>query len=280
MQVTVQKEEKNKKRGMLFAIFFHVVAIGLGLYPFLIQESLTEELTFVEVNFEDFKPMAANSARPAAPKAVKEITKKPVKVEKPKPKPTPRPKPVLTTPDPEPIKVPEVKDEPRPEKIEIPTPPVDPAPEVPEPEPTPEPDPEPVEEVAEEAIEASEGAPVEGNTPEGTGSDPALEDGQGTGETGTIGTGWADEGEFNRRVLRRADIKKLVKESGKIVIKLCINQEGRVTFTEYDRENSSIKDKNILKQAAQLTSRYRFERDYTAAKKQCGRLTYIVELDD
>ena len=94
------------------------------------------------------------------------------------------------------------------------------------------------------------------------------------------GTGYgenAGSGIFNRKVTYRADVKKITKLSGTIVVELCINQRGQVVYAKPDTDASTIKDFAVIRKAVDLTTKYKFAKDYTAPKKQCGKMTYVFE---
>jgi outer membrane biosynthesis protein TonB len=98
----------------------------------------------------------------------------------------------------------------------------------------------------------------------------------GVGNSGNSGTDFSGDGLISRKVIERADLDKIIKKNGKIVINLCINRDGIVIFQKADKAKSTIKDPLLLKKAEKAASRYRYEKDYTAAERQCGQLTVII----
>jgi len=111
---------------------------------------------------------------------------------------------------------------------------------------------------------------------------------------GTAGDGQSDHGEaetgrgegfiegngvLTRRIIYREDAKKLAEEDGVIILKVCINQRGSVIYIEYDNENSTISNKDLIDRAIDNVLKYRFERDYSAPLRECGRITYIFTLE-
>ena len=85
---------------------------------------------------------------------------------------------------------------------------------------------------------------------------------------------------ITRKVIRRANIDGLIKQTGKIVINLCVNQEGKVIFAKVDKKKSTLKDPYLLRKAESTAARYRYEKDYTVAERQCGQLTFVVKIQD
>lgn len=273
-----QQEQKDKKKAKRFAFWFHTVLLVAIAIPFLNQtksESPKYEQV-ITIDFkEEFKSAAAKSSTKKAALAPTKTVKKPKPVEKPKPKSVkaaPR-KPVIKTPEP---KAPVLKEAPVVKKA--------PVPEVVEVEPTPE----PVEEVFEEIEEtelASESTGTTGKpSEEGEGKVGASDKGDaetdGKADEGDSGLDFSGDGLFTRRVTYRAEIKQLTKEEGKIVVNLCVNQQGRVVYTEFNKEESTIATMSLIRQAMQATQNYRFEKDYTAPRKQCGKMTYIFEIEE
>jgi len=72
----------------------------------------------------------------------------------------------------------------------------------------------------------------------------------------------------------------MAKTNGRIVLDICIDREGKVVYTAYDPEKTTITDKEIIKQASYLAARYRFESKYDAPKKEWGELTFIFRIDE
>ena len=120
-----------------------------------------------------------------------------------------------------------------------------------------------------------------GTFPDGTGTGKGT-DGKNTG-VGDDGKGlnWGDfagDGLFNRKVIKRANVARIALKQGKVVINLCVDQLGKVTFAQYDLPNSSIRDKTIVAKAEECAKQYVFDEDPSAPREQCGRLTFIFEI--
>ena len=273
-------EKKDRKRGMFISFLLHLSIIAIALFPFLNNNPFQqpeEQTEMILVDFTDFKPASKEGAKPtkkSAEKDQKKSVKKAVPKAKPVPKPKPEPvkpkKPVLTAPVPEiPIKTSPTKDKaPKEAPMEKPTPEVV----------TPE---APVEVDAEESESDASDSKASSSSSEATSS---SDGGNGTGKQGDgthhTGTNWgemAGDGIFNRKVIYRADVKKITRQEGKIVVNLCINRDGRVVMAKAEKDECTIKDNSIIRKAVDLTTKYRFARDTSAPYKQCGKLTYIFE---
>lgn len=168
----------------------------------------------------------------------------------------------------------------------------------------------PEEETGEEEIEVAEAAGGEGEPAEktGTGTDANAKASKGRGTTedggsssnpsdgiagtgnepsdGTSGLGEVDapgigegNGEFGAfgRIRKYAPSSAgLATKDGKVTLKICVNQDGKVTYAKAMEEGTTFYDSEILENAAQLMKKYRFEKDYSAPVKQCGKYTFIV----
>ncbi len=101
----------------------------------------------------------------------------------------------------------------------------------------------------------------------------------GQGNSGTSGMDFDGDGLLTRKVIYRANIDGLIKQNGKIVVNLCVNQDGKVIFSKVDKKSSTIRDPYLLKKGERTASKYRYEKDYTVAERQCGKLTFIVKIE-
>ncbi len=89
------------------------------------------------------------------------------------------------------------------------------------------------------------------------------------------GSGFIEgDGVLSRPIIFRNDPKNLAIKSGTIVVKVCINRKGMVSYAEFDNENSTIHDPEIKKLVMADVVDYRFEKSYSAPEKECGRLSY------
>jgi len=273
------QEEKNRKKGFYISVGLHILLLLLALFPLLSNMQLEEpeQAEFVTIDFTDFRPASREGARPQAAKATakkkqaKKSVPKATPVPKPKPAPESKPKKVLTSSAPEvPIKTsPETKPTVEEAPLEKPVP----------------------EDVDPKAPTETEEAAEETDAKEATGSSAksdektSAESGEGKSDKSDgkadAGINWGEvtgDGLFSRRVIYRADVRKITEEEGKIVVRLCVDRGGKVVFAQND-DATTIEDNAIIRKAIQLTTRYRFEKDYTAPAKQCGKLTYIFEIE-
>ena len=289
------KAKESKRRSKRITTMIHIGLLALLLFPFMNITPPEPEMTAVVVDFRDFKSAAKKSSTKKSKEAngpTKEVVEKVEVKETPKPKPTPVPvaekKPVLTDEKSEvPVKTkPTVADKP----VEAPPEIVEEIPEVPVKKP--EKKAEPTKETSAEKPTEAKPTSASGSGNETSGSTSGAGEGKtGSSESGDSKTdGVADEGDngmdfsgdgiFGRRVVKRADVKKITTETGKIVINLCVNPSGKVVFSELNEELSTIKSKSVLRKARKVASEYRFERDYTAPAKQCGKLTFIFDIEE
>lgn len=109
-------------------------------------------------------------------------------------------------------------------------------------------------------------------------SDSGDADSDGQGDSGTDGLSFDGDGLLTRKVVYRANLDDIIKKSGKIVINLCVNRDGKVIYNKVDRAKSDRFSSSVLRDAEKAAGRYRYERDYTVAERQCGRLTFIVKI--
>jgi len=232
-------------------------------------------MTAVVVDFRDFKSAAKKSSTKVSKEAngpAKEVVKKVEVKETPKPKPKPVPvakkKPVLTDEKSKvPVKTkPTVADKP----VEAPPEIIEELPEVPVKKSKKKTSPvkvATVEKPTEATTTTSAGAGKEtsGSTSgAGEGKTGSSESGDsktdGVADEGDQGMDFSGDGIFGRRVIKRADVKKITTETGKIVINLCVNPSGKVVFAELNEELSTIENKSVLNKARKVASGYRFER--------------------
>jgi len=108
----------------------------------------------------------------------------------------------------------------------------------------------------------------------------------GEGEVGEAITGYAlanmdfeGEGVFGRKIIYHANISRLAKKEGRVVVNLCINRAGNVTHIAFNKDASSLTNSIYVREVMRVATKYRFEADYTAPKVQCGKLTFIFEFN-
>lgn len=113
------------------------------------------------------------------------------------------------------------------------------------------------------------GSPLEGN-----------QDGGAMAGDGGAGDGLEGDGIITRKIVYRENISQIAKVNGRIVLNICINRQGKVEYVGYDPEKTTITDKDIIRQATNIASRYRYEANYSAPKRECGQLTFIFTIED
>jgi len=119
------------------------------------------------------------------------------------------------------------------------------------------------------------------NTGSGKGSDsgPDVTSGVGNSSDGTGEYDGSGVGIFKRKVIYRNISAVPMTQSGKVVIKTCINRMGNVTFTEIMNAETTIKDRTILKKALSAAKGYKYQPDPRAPKEQCGKLTITLDIE-
>ncbi len=305
-------EKKNKRKGMRISVLLNGALILLALFPFMTMEDQPdiEPKHFVEIQFTDFKSSSSKSAegdkkekleaekkveKTTKEEVVEEVVPEPVKEEvkpkpevKPEPAPKPERKPVLTTPD----KNPPIKTSPPRPKVETPSkkptkpnpPKANPKPRTPTKSTPKKRKPTTPANTGKETGKTSDKKQEGSDKPTNSGGGEAPEKGKdatkGKKDTGTSVGDFPGDGLFNRRVTYRADVKSVTKEEGKIVIDLCVNRDGRVVYSKFNKAVSSIKTTSVIRKALDVAQQYRFEKDYSAPNKQCGKLTFIFEIEE
>lgn len=261
-----KRNEKNK--GLRTSLFVHGVLVALALFPFLKNADWAEINPAGEVEIEFVYADVSSGAASTKPKEVKLPEPKEVKevVKKAPVVPPVKPVPILTEDATEEVVVEEVP------KVDVKEVVLEKPVEVIE---------EPMSEVIEEVVEVENAKPSEE-----AGDNESNDSEAGEGDEGEKMTGkklgkmdFDGEGVFGRKVIHRADVKKITEKEGKVVINLCINREGFVTHVAFNRESSSIDDSEYVKKAMDVASDYLFEKDYTAPDTQCGKLTFIFHIN-
>jgi hypothetical protein len=114
----------------------------------------------------------------------------------------------------------------------------------------------------------------------GTGKDASGSDassGKGTAGPGTGVFDGSGQGIFGRQPVRRPPLSDLkVNQSGRIVMKICIDRQGRSTFVDVIAAGTTIRDKAALKNALDYVGKFLWEEDYSVPREQCGKYTLII----
>ncbi|MEO1437438.1 MAG: hypothetical protein AAFV80_17990 [Bacteroidota bacterium] len=226
------------------------------------QDPLADAITieFVAQLATTKKPSTAQSSRAPKPKEEKpqQVKPKPKPVDSPQPKPQPKPKPTITIEEPSEVEMPDAHE---------PAEEVEPVPENAEPESIPQ---EPEEDAG---------------SPNNSSSSPEVDNGtngsgHADGNAGMDDEDYSGDGVFGRRVTYRPDIKELTERNGVIIVGVCVNPDGKVVKSEFIEEGSTITDRNLIAKATFYAKYYRFDKDYTAPRKQCGKLTFIFKIEN
>ena len=124
------------------------------------------------------------------------------------------------------------------------------------------------------------GKPGNGGINGGTGDNPfgkSSGDGGGTGGGSGTGTGASIGGGLGGRAVKeRGRINDTSQKSGKVVIEVCVDKEGRVTSADYTQRGSTTSDSELKTKALQAARGYRFAT--STADQQCGTITFNFTL--
>jgi outer membrane biosynthesis protein TonB len=264
-EMNSEKEDKNKKKGLYITMFVHFTAITLAFFPLMSASTNIEKtenaIEFVELQNILFEEEDVDFVVNAEDKVRKndssEESKSKEEIDKPEPNPTPEP-----TPDPKPVEVVEDGETPlvsgeNNKATEVKT-------------------------VETPKVEPKEAPSPTVSNPSGDISDDNKPGGTSNNNTNTSGDGGNDddlqEGVFGRKVMKRPNIKGLTKEKGQIAIKVCISQQGTVIASKYLPKFTTLKDPQLIASAMRAVRYYKFDVDYTAPKKQWGKLTFIFDI--
>lgn len=94
------------------------------------------------------------------------------------------------------------------------------------------------------------------------------------GGGGAGGAGFDGEGPLKRRVKVRPNCNHLAYKDAKIVLDLCINRSGQVTYSKYNLRESTVKDRAYARQITNCFRDIIFESDNSAPAKECGTYSY------
>ena len=269
---------KDQRKSRRIAIGVHAILLLLIAIPMANKvKEVSEQYTEVTVDFRDFKAASAMSAAAEGEEKTEEVeaAKPEVKTE------TAKTTPTKTVTERKPVKdrAPDVKNpvkstviENKPAPVKATTKPKVKTTTTKKPTATPKPVKVKTKAPVKTSGNKGAGAAAQGSSTSGN----ATTDGK--AETGKQGMDFEGDALFARKVIRRAEIKHLSKKEGIMVVNLCVNQDGAVVYTEFNKKDSNIHDRALVTEAMKATKKYRFEPDYTAPVKQCGKLTYIIEL--
>lgn len=78
-----------------------------------------------------------------------------------------------------------------------------------------------------------------------------------------------------RRVLERPSILILSEEDGIVAVEICVNENGRVDYAEYNASRSTIDTKSLVSLAVRKATEFWFERN--EYPKQCGFIYFKIK---
>lgn len=258
------REDKNSKKGLMITAFVHLSVLGLAFFPLMraapdierqeqpielasLEHVLLQEEEFV-VNADDKSRI--NESAEAVQSTVQNTPVSPSPVTEP----IPQPKSIELIEEETTTEVQTSEDEKVAEISSSETPEVSPS-----------------EDPSPSAAIASGNTPQENNR-----------GGTATNNTAATGDGGNDtdfqEGVFGRKVMKRPNIKGLTREKGSVAIKICVSQQGTVIASKYLPKFSTLTDPALIAAAMKAVRYYKFDVDYSAPKKQWGKLTFIFDL--
>ena len=259
-----QKEEKNRKRGLMITVFFHMAILALAFSPLAnkIQDIQLEEPGLVyydlsEMNIVEstFTPNVETEARAGASQELSQESSAAAEEIQPEPVVEQVNSVETETVEDEETEFVETQEEAQETNNES---------------------------TQEEVIE--EVKPVS-TQPAASHTDNVQEEDGGTAlgndeKAGDMGRDEdLQEGVFGRRVVYRPNIKGLVKEKGRVSIKVCVARDGQVIVSKYIRSLTTITDPKLIAASVVAAKRYRFDVDSKAPAKQWGKLTFIFEIN-
>ena len=274
-----QKDERNRRRGLIIALLLHTAVVAGFIYPFLTGSDsvATPYEVVVEMDFrepkQEFSSKAASATERLRNEVKQEIAEREAAPLNPTPPalPTPPSPPILTEPTPMPeLEIPDV-----------------PAPPAPQPEVTPTPRPSTVPVII-NVPARNPGPPPSPTAGQGTASGSSKTTGApDTGNDGTVadvGEGSADTGEgldgngiLTRVIIYRPDLKKVVRTNGKLAINVCVDRSGAVIGKKFNDELSTIHDPAVVREAMSKVAEYKFKPDRRAPAQECGVVTIIIK---
>lgn len=89
-------------------------------------------------------------------------------------------------------------------------------------------------------------------------------------------------GVFGRKVIYRnhAELASVTASgSGRIYVKVCIDNNGKVTYCEIDKFNTTITNKATLRKALKMIKGYKYEKDKNAPQEECGMIKLFLDVN-
>jgi|GEM_PF-4178240 len=205
----LEKEEENRKKGLIVSVIAHILLLLLCFFPYMSIDKPAQPISGILVSLGT--PEGGNSADIAASAAVSEAAEdakpsEPVEATAPK----------ETAPTPEPV-------EKTPEKVE----------------PTPEP-------VQEKILTQESENPIVKETTEA-------------------------EKKKKEAAEKAAEAEEKRKAAGKVVIKVCVDSEGKVSEAKFTQRGSTTTDSYLVSVAEKAAKKYKFTT--ATVDTQCGTIT-------
>lgn len=116
----------------------------------------------------------------------------------------------------------------------------------------------------------------------GDGDEGTADSGDGTGDgdgefgSGGDGDGFEGEGMLTRAVVKRGNAKSVIRQNGKVVMNVCVDREGNVIYAKAEDRASTVKASYLRDFESLMKREYKYEKDYTASQRQCGRYKFSV----
>ncbi|TVQ48873.1 MAG: hypothetical protein EA362_05370 [Saprospirales bacterium] len=86
-------------------------------------------------------------------------------------------------------------------------------------------------------------------------------------------SGFQGTGPLRRQVTTYGNTPQLAGQQGVIMIRLCIDRSGNIIFQEINDAGTTITDPDILREALDIMSTFRFATDQSAPFRECGNYT-------
>lgn len=304
-----QQEQKNKRRGMTLSVILHILLLLLAILPILTfpdpppgQEGILVNLGIPDVGQGDDNAGPSQPQEEASEPVVEEIEES--EPEEIAPEPEPEPEPVEVEVDPEPVEKEVVKTE-DPEAIALKK---KREKERKEKEAREKAEAERKRKERAEAErkrkerEAKEKAEAERKRKEAEANKfkdqigGLFGDGKGKGDTGkpgnqgdpngdpnadklkgiSSGSGQVGGGLSSRGISKQPKVSGNFQKSGKVVLDVCVDQNGRVTKAEYKLRGSTTSDAKLISIAKANAKNWRFTKG--SQSRQCGTITYLFKV--
>jgi len=301
----LKNEDEHKKRGLRISVAIHILILLLALSPLLKEdpEQSIDTQFSIAIDFANapsansYKGQSSEGEQRARNENIEKVKTAPVdQIETPQSK---TPVPEIKMPDPTPVETIESDIFEDSEIVAI-----EEAPEEVKPvEITPAPSNDSDSKPAEIPVNKSGGKTSKANDTGSNSSPPSNKDGSGSGQgkkgdgfgkdgsgtdsssgagTGGPGTGIFDgtgDGIFGRQPVSGKIPPALMRENGKISMKVCISKRGKSTYVEIIQSETTIKDKNKQNIALDAMAKYLWQEDYSAAKEQCGKYIFNIKIN-